>query len=106
VVSCLLKLVNFSRQFNHNKANFLFVTKTLNLGAYLFVMKKYFRPYLFSVLFIMFMSKQIRDPSRSKRNSKNFMDWWSYQYNEIMLSRDFVALDSNSKKLVKTFLKS
>jgi hypothetical protein len=48
------------------------------------------------------MSKQ----SRSKRNSKNFMDWWSYQYNEIMLSRDFVALDSNSKEISKeTFLK-
>jgi hypothetical protein len=37
---------------------------------------------------------------------KNFMDWWSYQYNEIMLSRDFVALDSNSKEISKeTFLK-
>jgi hypothetical protein len=34
------------------------------------------------------------------------MDWWSYQYNEIMLSRDFVALDSNSKEISKeTFLK-
>ncbi|MGO4817412.1 membrane lipoprotein lipid attachment site-containing protein [Flavobacterium sp. W22_SRS_FP1] len=27
----------------------------------------------------------------------DFMDWWTYQYNNIMLSRDFVALDANSK---------
>jgi hypothetical protein len=53
------------------------------------------------------MSKQIRRPrSRSNEIQKNFMDWWSYQYNEIMLSRDFVALDSNSKEISKeTFLK-
>jgi peroxiredoxin len=37
---------------------------------------------------------------------KKFIDWWSYQYNEIMLSRDFVALDSNSKEIGKeAFLK-
>tara|TARA_R110000868_G_scaffold204071_1_gene452085 strand:- start:6602 stop:7375 length:774 start_codon:yes stop_codon:yes gene_type:complete len=35
-----------------------------------------------------------------------FMDWWTYQYNNIMLSRDFVALDSNSKEITKAqFLK-
>jgi hypothetical protein len=50
------------------------------------------------------MSKQIRDPEVIQL--KNFMDWWTYQYNEIMLSRDFVALDSNSKEISKeTFLK-
>ncbi|MEZ7499101.1 TlpA disulfide reductase family protein [Flavobacterium sp. Arc3] len=37
---------------------------------------------------------------------RKFMDWWTYQYNEIMLSRDFVALDSNSKEITKeAFLK-
>jgi peroxiredoxin len=37
---------------------------------------------------------------------KKFMDWWTYQNNEIMLSRDFVALDSNSKEITKeAFLK-
>jgi hypothetical protein len=53
------------------------------------------------------MSKQIRRPrSNPNETKKNFMDWWSYQYNEIMLSRDFVALDSNSKEISKeTFLK-
>lgn len=30
-----------------------------------------------------------------------FMDWWTYQYNNIMLSRDFIALDSNSKEIPK-----
>jgi hypothetical protein len=81
----LIKISEFSRQFNHNKANFLFVTKPLNLGAYLFVMKKYFRPISFSVIYNMFMSKQIRDPEVDPNEiQKNFMDWW-YQYNEIML---------------------
>jgi hypothetical protein len=47
------------------------------------------------------MSKQIRDPEVDPNEIKNFMDWWSYQYNEIMLSRDFVALDSNSKEISK-----
>jgi hypothetical protein len=57
----LIKISDFSRQFNHNKANFLFVTKP-HLGAYLFVMKKIFSaPSFFSVIY-MFMSKQIRDP--------------------------------------------
>lgn len=36
----------------------------------------------------------------------NFMDWWTYQYRNIMLSRDFVALDINSKEITKSsFLK-
>ena len=30
-----------------------------------------------------------------------FMDWWTYQYNSIMLSRDFVALDSNTNEISK-----
>tara|TARA_R110002126_G_scaffold144128_1_gene290131 strand:+ start:969 stop:1742 length:774 start_codon:yes stop_codon:yes gene_type:complete len=35
-----------------------------------------------------------------------FMNWWTYQYNNIMLSRDFIALDSNSKEITKAhFLK-
>jgi peroxiredoxin len=35
-----------------------------------------------------------------------FMDWWSYQYKNIMLSRDFVALDETSKETTKeAFLK-
>ena len=32
---------------------------------------------------------------------KKFMDWWTYQYNNIMLSIDFVPLDSNSKEITK-----
>ena len=35
-----------------------------------------------------------------------FMDWWTYQSRNILLSRDFVALDSNSKEISKEhFLK-
>ncbi len=30
-----------------------------------------------------------------------FIDWWTYQYNNIMLSRDFVALDANTKEITK-----
>jgi hypothetical protein len=37
------------------------------------------------------------DPVNPVEIQKKFIDWWTYQYNEIMLSRDFVALDSNSK---------
>jgi peroxiredoxin len=38
---------------------------------------------------------------------KNFMDWWTYQYNNIMLSRDFVGLDSDKKEMTKEeFLKA
>lgn len=37
---------------------------------------------------------------------KNFMEWWTYQSNNIMLSSDFVALDSNSTEISKeSFLK-
>jgi hypothetical protein len=32
------------------------------------------------------MSKQIRDPEVDPNEIKKLMDWWSYQYNEIMLS--------------------
>lgn len=36
----------------------------------------------------------------------NFRDWSTYQYRKIMLSRDFVALDVNSKEITKSaFLK-
>jgi len=35
-----------------------------------------------------------------------FMDWWNYQYKNIMLSRDFVALDVTSNEISKeAFLK-
>ena len=34
-----------------------------------------------------------------------FMDWWTYQSKNIMLSRDFIALDLQSKEITKkTFL--
>jgi hypothetical protein len=85
-----------------------FVTKPLNLGAYLFVMKKnIFGPPFQCYLFI-HQCKKLGDPEVDPNEiQKNFMDWWSYQYNEIMLSRDFVALDSNSKEISKeTFQKS
>jgi peroxiredoxin len=37
---------------------------------------------------------------------KSYLDWRNYQKENIMLSRDFVALDSNSKEITKeTFLK-
>jgi peroxiredoxin len=32
---------------------------------------------------------------------KNFSDWWTYQSEKIMLSRDFVALDRFSKEISK-----
>lgn len=32
---------------------------------------------------------------------KNFMDWWTYHYNNVMLSRDFVGLDTNAKEITK-----
>tara|TARA_R110002126_G_scaffold58619_1_gene154530 strand:+ start:210 stop:986 length:777 start_codon:yes stop_codon:yes gene_type:complete len=31
----------------------------------------------------------------------NFMDWWSYQYKNVMLSRDFIGLDANAKEISK-----
>ncbi|MBU0940814.1 MAG: TlpA family protein disulfide reductase [Bacteroidetes bacterium] len=38
---------------------------------------------------------------------KSFMDWWTYHYNNVMLSRDFVGLDANSKEISKQeFLKA
>jgi thiol-disulfide isomerase/thioredoxin len=38
---------------------------------------------------------------------ENFMDWWTYQYNNIMLSRDFIGLDANAKEISKeTFLQA
>jgi peroxiredoxin len=30
-----------------------------------------------------------------------FMDWWNYHYKNIMLSRDFIALDESSKEISK-----
>jgi peroxiredoxin len=37
---------------------------------------------------------------------KNFIDWWTYQSNHIMLSSDFIALDLDSKIIEKeAFLK-
>jgi hypothetical protein len=35
----------------------------------------------------------------------NFMDWWSYQYNNVMLSRDFIGLDANAMKYPRAFYK-
>jgi peroxiredoxin len=36
---------------------------------------------------------------------KSFMDWWTYQSKNIMLSRDYIALDTFSKEIPKqTFL--
>ncbi|MDG2433363.1 TlpA disulfide reductase family protein [Flavobacterium sp.] len=32
---------------------------------------------------------------------KNFMDWWTYHYNNVMLSRDFFGLDANAKEISK-----
>jgi peroxiredoxin len=71
-------------------------------------MKKIFSALSLSVLFIICSCQsKLGDPEVDPNEiQKNFMDWWSYQYNEIMLSRDFVALDSNSKEISKeTFLK-
>jgi hypothetical protein len=59
-------------------------------------------------LFVIVCSCQSKlgDPEVNPNEIQKFIDWWSYQYNEIMLSRDFVALDSNSKEISKeTFLK-
>ena len=38
---------------------------------------------------------------------KNFMDWWTYHYDNVMLARDFIGLDANSKEITKEgFLKA
>jgi hypothetical protein len=51
------------------------------------------------------MSKQIRDPEVDPNEIQKTLWIGGHQYNEIMLSRDFV-LDSNSKEISKeTFLK-
>jgi hypothetical protein len=67
-------------------------------------MKKNIFGLSFSVIYVHVKAK-IGDPEVDPNEIQNFMDWWSYQYNEIMLSRDFVALDSNSRKLVGDFSK-
>jgi hypothetical protein len=56
-------------------------------------MKKIFSALSLSVLFIICSCQsKLGDPEVDPNEiQKNFMDWWSYQYNEIMLSRDFVA---------------
>jgi hypothetical protein len=96
-----IKISNFSGQFYNYKANFLFATKT-HLLAQLSVMKKIFLCPFVSCDIHLYKSNQIRNPEVNPSEiQRKFMDWWTYQYNEIMLSRDFVALDSNSKKLLK-----
>jgi hypothetical protein len=51
------------------------------------------------------MSKQIRDPEVDPNEIQKTL-WIGGHIYEIMLSRDFVALDSNSKEISKeTFLK-
>ena len=38
---------------------------------------------------------------------KNFIDWWTYYNDNVMLSRDFIGLDANSKEITKEeFLKA
>jgi hypothetical protein len=56
-----------------------------------------------SLLFVIVCSCQSKlgDPEVNPVEIQKFIDWWTYQYNEIMLSRDFVALDSNSKEISK-----
>ncbi|MFB0910265.1 MAG: TlpA disulfide reductase family protein [Flavobacterium sp.] len=71
-------------------------------------MKKIFSVLPFLVLFIVCscQSKLGNPEVNPVEIQKKFIDWWTYQYNEIMLSRDFVALDSNSKEITKeAFLK-
>jgi hypothetical protein len=68
-----------------------------NLGAYLFVMKKNIFDPISLVLLICSCQSKLGDPEVIQTKFKKLYDWWSYQYNEIMLSRDFVALDSNSR---------
>jgi peroxiredoxin len=72
------------------------------------MMKKTFYALSFSVLFIVCSCQtRLGNPEVDPVEIQNtFMDWWTYQYNEIMLSQDFVALDSNSKEITKeAFLK-
>ena len=51
--------------------------------------------------------KPYGDPEvNPKEIQKNFMNWWTYHYDNIMLSRDFVGLDANEKEISKEeFLK-
>jgi hypothetical protein len=48
-------------------------------------MKKIFSASL-SVLLYVHVKAKIGDPEVDPNEIQNFMDWWSYQYNEIMLS--------------------
>jgi hypothetical protein len=34
------------------------------------------------------------------------MDWWTYQYNNVMLSRDFIGLDANAKDIQRAVLQT
>jgi hypothetical protein len=101
-VSCLLKLV-LADNLIIIKLISCFVTKTLNLGAYLFVMKKIFSALSFLCYLVCSCQSKLGDPEVDPNEIQKFMDWWSYQYNEIMLSRDFVALDSKEKLVKRLF---
>ncbi|WP_163410350.1 TlpA family protein disulfide reductase [Flavobacterium ajazii] len=60
----------------------------------------------FIILFLIFTSctsqTKYGDPEvdPAKIQSK-FMDWWAYQSRNIMLSRDYIALDESSKEISK-----
>jgi peroxiredoxin len=105
---CLLKLVILADNFIIIKLISCLQQKTPNLLAQLSVMKKIFYALSLVVIFTSCTSQtKLGNPEVNPSEiQRKFMDWWTYQYNEIMLSRDFVALDSNSKEITKeTFLK-
>lgn len=104
----LLKLVILADNFIIIKLISCLQQKTPNLLAQLSVMKKIFYALSLVVIFTSCTSQtKLGNPEVNPSEiQRKFMDWWTYQYNEIMLSRDFVALDSNSKEITKeTFLK-
>jgi peroxiredoxin len=46
--------------------------------------------------------KQYGEPEvNSSEIQKSFMDWWTYHYNNVMLSRDFIGLDANGNEINK-----
>lgn len=105
---CLLKLVILADNFIIIKLISCLQQKTPNLLAQLSAMKKIFYALSLVVIFTSCTSQtKLGNPEVNPSEiQRKFMDWWTYQYNEIMLSRDFVALDSNSKEITKeTFLK-
>lgn len=45
--------------------------------------------------------ENLKPLTNTKKLTSNFMNWWTYQYNNIVLASDFIALDENSNLITK-----